>query len=174
MNKSASLPLWLLMAALLLLPVSSPAQGDPERGKALYVGMVDFAAGGAPCLACHGIAGYDLGHAGNASYGPDLTQFFANYTEMGVAAVLEDPAFPSMAAIYAERPLTEAERTDLLAFFKNVPSDGAADNGAALARHVLIGTLLIPGLIGILGWRRLQGVRRPLVARASSRKGEKA
>lgn len=174
MKKSASHPLWLLMAVLLLLPVSSPAQGDPERGEALYVGTVDFAAGGAPCLACHGIAGYDLGHAGNASYGPDLTQFFTNYTAAGVAAVLEDPAFPSMTAIYAERPLTEMERADLLAFFENVPSDGAAGNGAALARHVLLGTLVILGLIGILGWRRLQGVRQPLVTKARSRKGDEA
>lgn len=164
---------WLMMAALLLLPVSSPAQGDPERGKALYVGTTEFTAGGAPCLACHGIAGYELGYAGNASYGPDLTSFFTNYTEMGVAAVLEDPAFPSMEAIYAERPLTEVERADLLAFFREVPADGSTSAGAALVRHVLLGTLIVMAGIGIVGWRRLQGVRKPLVERVRAEKGER-
>ena len=165
--------LCLLVAALLLLPVTSPAQGDSERGKALYVGTTGFAAGGAPCLACHGIAGHDLGRAADASYGPDLTDFYENFTEMGVAAVLEDLAFPSMTAIYAERPLSETEQADLLAFFREVPTAADAAGEAALVPHVLLGTVVILGLIGALGWRRLQGVRRPLVEKARSRKGAK-
>jgi mono/diheme cytochrome c family protein len=48
----------LLIAGLFLLPGPLLAQaGDPQRGEALYVGTLAFAAGGAPCLACHGIAG---------------------------------------------------------------------------------------------------------------------
>ena len=43
--------------------------GDPKQGEALYVGSVSFSAGGAPCLACHGIAGHELGLAAGAKAG---------------------------------------------------------------------------------------------------------
>ncbi|MDH3997443.1 MAG: c-type cytochrome, partial [Desulfuromonadales bacterium] len=112
----------LLLTSLFLLPVLAWSQpGNSHRGEALFVGSSAFEAGGAPCLACHGIAGHELGYAAGANYGPDLTTLFGDYGGEGVAAVLEDPsAFESMEAIYAERPLSEAEITDLTAFFESV------------------------------------------------------
>jgi mono/diheme cytochrome c family protein len=163
----------LLGVGLLLFSTLSLAQqGDPQRGEALYVGNVSFSAGGAPCLACHGIAGHELGYAAGANYGPDLTAFFEDYGEEGVAAVLEDLSFESMDAIYAERPLTDSERADLVAFFGVVSAGVAPSIGSELFLHVVLVTAVFMIVIGVLGWRRLQGVRKPLVERARHGKGE--
>jgi mono/diheme cytochrome c family protein len=163
----------LLAAGLLLFSAPVWAQpGDPLQGEALFVGTVSFSQGGAPCLACHAIAGHELGYAAGASYGPDLTTLFDDYGEEGVAGVLEDLSFESMNAIYSERPLTEVERADLVAFFGTVSQGEEAHTGAALTLHAAIATALFMLLIGLLGWRRLQGVRKPLVEKARYGKGE--
>jgi len=162
----------LLVIGLLLLSTSAWAQpGDPQRGEALYVGTVSFSAGGAPCLACHGIAGHELGLAAGASYGPDLTAIYEDYGEEGVADVLEELSFDSMVAIYESRPLTETEKLDLAAFFATVSTDAAPNIGSGLVLHVALVTAFFMLLIGALGWRRLQGVRQPLVERTPIGKG---
>lgn len=163
----------LLAVGLLLLATPSWAQqGDPLRGEALYVGTVSFSAGGAPCLACHGIAGHELGLANGASYGPDLTAIYEDYGEEGVLDVLEDLSFESMVAIYANRPLTDAEKADLVAFFGAVSTGEVPRIGSGMALHVILVTALFMILIGAFGWRRLQGVRQPLVERARNGKGD--
>jgi mono/diheme cytochrome c family protein len=164
---------FLLLAVASLLFSTSPwaQQGNSQRGEALYVGNVSFSAGGAPCLACHGIAGHELGHAGGANYGPDLTAIYEDYGEEGVAGVLEDLSFESMDAIYAERPLTENERADLVAFFEAVSTGVAPSIGSDLVLHVALVTAFFMILIGVLGWRRLHGVRQPLVEQARNGKG---
>ena len=148
--------------------------GDPKQGEALYVGSVSFSAGGAPCLACHGIAGHELGLAAGANYGPDLTVLFEDYGEEGIVGVLEDLSFESMEAIYSSRPLTDSEKVDLVAFFEAVSTGEAPNIGSGLILHVILVTALFMILIGTLGWRRLQGVRQPLVERARNSKGEVA
>ena len=162
-----------LAIGLVLHPVLVWAQqGNPTRGESLFVGSVGFSAGGAPCLACHGIAGHELGHAAGASYGPDLTELFNDYGEEGVAAVLEDPsAFESMEAIFTDRPLTEVEIADLTAFFATVADNEAVDIGAGLAVHAVIGTIILLIIFGAFGWRRFIAVRRPLVEQARLGKG---
>lgn len=163
----------LLAAGLFLLATPGWAQpGDPQRGEALYVGAIGFSEGGAPCLACHSIAGHELGLAAAASYGPDLTAIYEDYGEEGISAVLEELSFESMVAIYGSRPLTETERADLLAFFSTVSTGAASSTGPGLVLHVALVTALLMLLIGVLGWRRLQGVRRPLVEQARNGKGE--
>jgi hypothetical protein len=113
-----------------------------------------------------------LGYAAGASYGPDLTTLFDNYGEEGVAGVLEDLSFESMNAIYADRPLTEVERADLVAFFRAVSQDKTTHPETPLTLHAAIATALFMVLIGLLGWRRLQGVRKPLIEKARYGKGE--
>jgi cytochrome c553 len=145
---------------------------DPKQGEYLYIGTVSFSAGGAPCLACHGIAGRELGLAAGANYGPDLTALYEDYGEEGIIGVLEELSFEGMEAIYSSRPLTESEKSDLVAFFEVVSAGVAPDIGSDLAFHVAIVTALFMILIGALGWRRLKGVRQPLVERARNAKGE--
>lgn len=164
----------LIVMALLLLSTSCWAQGDPQRGEALYVGSTSFSAGGAPCLACHGIAGHELGYASGANYGPDLTMMYEDYGDDGVAAVLEDLSFEGMEAIYASRPLTETEMSDLVAFFAETAADEAVSIGSGMTLHVVIVTVIFFIIFGAFGWRRLQGVRQPLVEQSQRGKGESA
>ena len=162
-----------LAIGLVLHPVLIWAQqGDSARGEALYVGAIGFSAGGAPCLACHGIAGHELGNAAGASYGPNLTALFNDYGEEGVTAVLGDPsAFESMEAIFTDRPLSEDEITDLTAFFATVADKEAANVGFGLFGHALVGTIIFMIIFGAFGWRRLIAVRRPLIEQARLGKG---
>jgi len=149
------------------------ASGDPVRGEALFVGMKAFASGGAPCLACHGIAQTGLGRATGASYGPDLSSTFDDFGEEELINLLVDLPFTSMEAIYATRPLTEQERADLTAFMGSI-SGQIAPIGTTLAVHVGMATLILFAIIGALGWKRFQGVRQPLVEKGRHGKGETA
>lgn len=155
--------------------VEPPSQivGDPVRGEALFVGMTAFSSGAAPCLACHGIAQTGLGRATGASYGPDLSSTFADFGEEELFNLLVDMPFTSMEALYATRPLNEQERADLTAFMGSV-SGQLASIGATLTFHVGLAILVIFAIIGALGWRRLQGVRRPLVEQSRAGKGDVA
>lgn len=163
----------LLAIGILLVPYPVwSQQGDPDRGEDLYVGTIAFANSGAPCLACHGVAGHELGYASGANYGPDLTAIFNDYGEEGVAAVLEDPSsFESMEAIFIDRPLTEDEIADLTAFFATVADNEATNIGVGLVGHAVMGTIFLMIIIGGFGWRRFSAVRRPLVEQARLGKG---
>jgi mono/diheme cytochrome c family protein len=120
----------LILCALAALPLAAagaeaePAARppDPRRGEALYVGSAPLFAGGAPCLACHGIAGHGLARA--ASFGPDLSAAHAQYGADGLDAMLEDIVFPSMEPVYRGHAVTREERADLVAFLAE--SEGAA------------------------------------------------
>lgn len=144
--------------------------GNPTRGKALYVGAAAFEKGGAPCLACHGIA--NIGNAGGANYGPDLSSLHADYGAEGVAAVLESLVFPSMEAIFAERPLTEQERLDLTAYFGQVSGQPPTALGTTLNGDVALTTVILFGFIALAGWRRMKGVRRSLVEQIRKQRGD--
>jgi hypothetical protein len=162
----------LAVGFLLLSTLSWAQQGDPQSGEALYVGSISFAEGGAPCLACHGIAGHELGFAAGANYGPDLTAIYEDYGEEGILDVLEDLSFESMSAIYESRPLTDIEKADLVAFFGAASTGVAPSISSGMALHVFFVTALFLVIIGAFGWRRLQGVRQPLIERARNGKGE--
>jgi cytochrome c553 len=153
-------------------PTAAPAvatPGDQLRGARLYTGEQPFANGGAPCLACHGIAGFGL--AGGANYGPDLTAMHENFGAEGVADVLKSLPFPSMEPIYATRPLTEAEQADLGAFFAGATGAPVASDGLLFA-EALSGVVLFLGAVLLFGRERLHGVRRSLVNRVHSQGGE--
>ena len=146
--------------------------GDAQKGEALFVGSLPFAKGGAPCLACHGIAGAGLGLAAGASYGPDLTSLWEDYGADGVASILESLPFPSMQPIFAKRPLTASERADLSAFFRRVNGRPPAHIGELLLWQVAAGVIILLIVAAFFGRGRLRTVRRSLVAQAQSRKGE--
>jgi mono/diheme cytochrome c family protein len=151
------------------LEPAPPVAGDGARGARLYTGEVAFANGGAPCLACHGIAGFGL--AGGANYGPDLTPMHENFGAEGVADILASLPFPSMEPIYATRPLTEEERADLGAFFATATGAPVARDGL-LFGEVLSGAAILFGVVMLFGRERLRGVRRSLVNRVHNQGGE--
>jgi mono/diheme cytochrome c family protein len=165
---------FLVAGGLARAQLEAPVQGgDAVRGRAHYVGAASFANGGAPCLACHGISGAGLGMAAGASYGADLTSMYQDYGAEGVLSILDDlTSFPSMEPIYAGRPLLPAEQADVTAFLAEVAGQPLIPVGRQVAWHVVIGTALIGGFLVLFGWRRLMGVRQPLVDRAGKGKGE--
>lgn len=146
--------------------------GDPLRGEALYAGATSLAQGGAPCLACHGLAGRGLGMAGGASFGPDLTTIFDNYGAEEMAATLSDLSFPSMEPIYGTRPLTAEEQADVGAFLAKTAEEAPLPAESLMAGHVAIGLAAVSALLVVFGRGRLQGVRRPLVLGVRTGKGE--
>jgi mono/diheme cytochrome c family protein len=144
--------------------------GNADRGAGLFTGETPLTNGGAPCLACHGIAG--VGLAGGANFGPDLTALYENYGEDGIAEVLAGLPFPSMEPIYATRPLTADEQLDLGAYFA-VVNGAPVINDRLLLTEVASGVLILLGVVLLFGWGRLQDVRRSLLERASNQKGGK-
>lgn len=157
-------------------PSAAPAEaatltGDPARGEALYAGTVSFAQGGAPCLACHGIAASAVGSAAGATFGPDLTALWKKFGQAGAASVLKTLPYPSMKPIFANHPLTPQEQADLASFFAQVDGLPAGGAGGALGTHAVVALAAFLGLLGGLGRRRLQGVRQPLLKRVREGKG---
>jgi mono/diheme cytochrome c family protein len=156
---------WTAFFALALLISVLPARaqssaGEAVRGEALYVGTATFEKGGSPCLACHSIAGAGLGKAAGASYGPDLTELWEGYGVDGVAAVLESvDAFPSMAAIYATRPLSAQEQADLAAFLEQVSGRDAPRIAGSLLVEAGAGVGVAFLVLAIFGRNRLRSER---------------
>lgn len=145
-----------------------PRAADPARGAALYSGALRLEMGGAPCLACHGIAGAGL--AGSSNYGPDLTTVYENFGEAGLTSILQSLPFPSMIPIYADRPLSATEQLDLTAYFAQT-AELKVLPPKALGGFILLGVIIVFGIGALLGLRRLQGVRRPLVEQARKQRG---
>lgn len=142
-----------------------PAGGDPETGRALFAGAVRLRNGGAPCAACHAVAGLP---GGGATLGPDLTATYGLYGEDGIAAMLADLPFPSMSPIYGTRPLTVEEQAHLAAFLR-AASDREPPAAAAGFLLVGLGGGALAAVLAQAVWRkRLREVRRPLLRRASS------
>ncbi len=160
-----------MVTGYLLLAASwaagAPAEGDPRKGEALYVGTASFENGGAPCLACHGVAGFGLGKAAGASYGPDLTNTYADFGEM-LDDALESMPFPSMEALYIDRPLTQEERADLVAFLQEVSGREPPRIAGSMLVETGAGVGALFVIVGLLGRRRLQALRGTLADHSRS------
>ena len=149
------------VAKLLALPLAAslvmgaatpgPRAPDPRRGEALYVGAVPLLAGGAPCLACHGIAGHGLAHA--ASFGPDLSGAHAQYGADGLEAALADVPFPSMVPVYRDHVIAPEERADLIAFLAEASGASSPRLGVGYAAGVAAAALGFLGVVVAVGRR---------------------
>ena len=117
---------WLLAAGV------AGAAGPSRGGRDLFTGARPFRNGGAPCGACHGLGGEGL--AFTASLGPELSSGLATMDPASLDGLLEALPFPSMTPVYEGRPLTPAERADLVAYL--IP---AAGKGPAARRLALRG-----------------------------------
>lgn len=148
-------------------PETTPATtGDADAGELLFKGSERFDAGGPSCLSCHSVAG--VGALGGGRLGPDLTGAFAKFGgEQGLSSVLKTVPFPTMAPIFSRKPLTAAERADLVSFLATASESQrpASAVGKLVAFAAVAAGLLVILALGI--WRRrLNGVRKPLVHRA--------
>jgi cytochrome c2 len=141
-----------------------PAQaGDAAVGKELFTGAVRLQNGGPGCMGCHTVAG--VGSLGGGILGPDLTQVYQRFGQAGLASVLGTLPFPTMQGVYQNKPLTQTEQADLLAFFtqgnqKNVASTASTWNFVGIG---LGGFIVLTGASQLLWSKRLKGVRERLV-----------
>jgi cytochrome c2 len=103
-----------------------------STGRDLFTGKEPFAKGGAPCVSCHGLSYPGIN---GGALGPDLTGLYGKMGESGVRGVLKSLSFPAMKAIYAGRPLSDAETTALVALFM----DAAARKQAQCDPYPLAG-----------------------------------
>lgn len=128
-------------------PPAGPSNAD--QGEALFLGSDRFENGGTACVACHTAGG--RGNLGGQSMGPDLTNVLENFGgEQGLVGALGAPAFPVMAELFADKPFTEQEKTDLAAFFSRESSGEDKDIGDALFVMGLVGAgVLFGGMIVI-------------------------
>jgi mono/diheme cytochrome c family protein len=167
---------WLAAAlAALLAPATAtlaegtapdaPPAGDAMVGRALFIGARAFRTGASPCGACHAIGGESAPFA--ASMGPELSQSFEGLDAVSIDGMLEDPPFPTMAPLYAGRPLTPDERADLTAFLLQA-SGKPAPGGARVALWAALLAAVALGAIGLAARRRPGPARADLIARAGT------
>jgi mono/diheme cytochrome c family protein len=155
------------IAALLL--AAAPAwgadelRGDPHRGEALYVGTVPLVNGGAPCLACHGVAGHGLARA--ASFGPDLTGTHESYGPAALDAALEDIPYPSMQPVYRGHAINAQERADVVAFLRDASGGRPPALGAGFGLAIA-GAMV--ALFGAFVWIGRRGARRASAGRRTA------
>lgn len=140
--------------------------GSAARGEALFTGEVPLQNGGPPCKACHSVALLPFPNGG--TLGPDLTGVYSKLGLHGMQVSMKTLYFHVMTPIYNPRPLTLAEQSDLIAFFKSAETapPHSAENTGAVALIGFIGFLILLAVSGFLWRDRIKPVRRTLVERA--------
>ncbi len=142
-------------------------EGDAERGENLFTGPTRFENRGPSCSACHSSSG--IGALGGGSLGPDLTGAFA---KLGEAMILWPETSKTMKPIFTEKPLTDQEKADLLAFFRSADVTQRDTTQVAQLFGLAVAGLAIIALFTHLIWRRrLRGVRKPMIGATNTLSG---
>jgi len=157
------------------IPPTVPGGGDPSAGEVIFTGKAALANGGPACITCHTVSG--AGNLGGGQLGPNLTHVVQRLGEPGLAAALKNIAFPTMLGSYQDRPLTEKEQADLVAFLKDtdrlqapVPVSSAGTltgNSWAILGIATAGAAVLYGLQFLLRPRRSQRTSPELPVRKS-------
>lgn len=153
-------------------PISQPGAellpGNPENGKAIFLGWVHLKNGAPFCIGCHNID--DTGILGGGTLGPNLTDAYSKYGDVGLEGILSNLPFLTMRPIYANYSITEQEKADLRAFMKSVAGAPKVNKEPLVIGISLAGFLSLMGVIGLVWRNRLRNVRRQLVEKSRSRK----
>lgn len=149
---------------------SAPAvKGNPEIGKDLFTGVVRFANGGPPCMACHSVSG--IGALGGGQLGPDLTEVVKRYGgASAVDAFVAGTPTPTMKAVWGQRPLTAQDRANVVSFLAQAEvSQRPAQAIWQLAGLAALGVVILLTIAAFRWNYRLRfGVRGPMVARPTT------
>jgi len=122
-------------------PLEPPTAGGIDAGYDLFIGQNRLDERGASCASCH-TAG-EVGNLGGSSLGPDLTDAYELLGgQAGLSAWLANPPSPTMTPIYSDRPLTQDEITDLVAFLADAPNQDRPSTN--------VDWLVIGGLVGLI------------------------
>ncbi|ADU67159.1 hypothetical protein Selin_2444 [Desulfurispirillum indicum S5] len=152
------------------------APGSVDDGRQWYFGGAAYANGGASCIACHGLGAAEFGVAGNASLASDLTYLSHFLSPEGIQTLLENlHHFPTMAAIYRERPLTEDERRHVTAFLaQSAESSPVRGTSSGFVLHGALGAAILFGLFFLLSRRRSAARVQRTMTPISSTAGRKS
>lgn len=145
-------------------PLQPAAQGNAETGRNIFLGKQPLQNGGPACIACHNIGG--IGMVGGGTVAKDLTNTYASAGGAGITAVLKTTPFPIMRNIYKDKPFTDDEVINLVAFLKEAGSSQqtkSPQNPIVFFLFGGIGFVVVIGLFQVIWRRRLSGVRQPLV-----------
>lgn len=143
-------------------PAAAAPKGSAEQGERLFSGDVSLQNGGPACSACHSVA--DMGGLGGGGLGPDLT---TTYSRLGDAMITWPEAMAPMAPIFTANPLTDSEKADLLAFFKQkaAGTDQSASGPVGLLLGLsIIGVIVLAAIVSLVWRRRIIAVREPMVS----------
>jgi mono/diheme cytochrome c family protein len=140
--------------------------GESVAGSNLFTGRTSMANGAAACISCHNVNG--IGFLGGGTVGKDLTKEYLTLGEPGIISIMKDPPFPMMKENFANRPLTDGEIADIIAFLKEPGNGSGANSNTDIFVAIGAGGALFFIAIFALYWRRrLSGVRRSLIKGAS-------
>lgn len=133
---------------------AAPIVGSVDRGHDLFEGSDRFERGGAACAACH-TAG-DISNLGGWSLGPDLTNTLDTLGgEVGFSGWMANPPAPTMAPVFADKPLTEQELADLAAFLDDAPTQDRASGPDRMLLVALGGLAVLIGGMAFV-WRGMR------------------
>lgn len=149
-------------AASTPVAASTPA-GDADVGGRLFQGSKPLAGGGPQCMSCHSVAG--PGILGGGALGPDLTPVFRKYGAQGLPSVLQTVAFPTMAPLYRDHPLTAGEAADITAFLSKAGAGVAVESLIPVLSLALTCSVVLYMLLSLLWRGRLRRVRESLLPR---------
>jgi cytochrome c2 len=86
-----------------------------DLGRALFTGDRAPAAGGAPCIACHAVAGSSAG----GTLGPDLTRVYSKFQDRHLGLLLARGCFPRAPDLTVRAQLSDDEVFALKAFLRH-------------------------------------------------------
>ena len=138
--------------------------GNPENGKAIFLGEVHLKNGGPFCIGCHSID--NTGILGGGTLGPNLTDAYIKYGDVGLEGILSNLPFLTMRPIFSNNTLTVDERADLRAFLMASAGMPQVNKEALIIAISLAGFLAAIVLIAFIWRNRLQGVRWQLVQKS--------
>lgn len=142
-----------------------PIAANADRGHDFFIGSSRFENGGAPCAGCH-TAG-NISNLGGYSLGPDLTD---SVEQLGGAAGLNgwlaNPPSATMAPIFADKPMTEGEIADLVAFLDTAPAEADDQTVDRLLVAGVGGVIVLFSILALI-W---QGNRQTYVERLRSKR----
>ncbi len=144
-------------------PQAAGPAGNPAQGKMLFSGQLSFKNGGPPCLACHTVSGIKF--LGGGNLGPDLTKAYAAYGD-GLITVLTNIPFPTMRPVFEDRPLTDDEKLNLEAYFKESAALQPMNFTPSIITVSGIAFVVVLIVIALVWRNRLLTVRKSMVKRA--------
>jgi mono/diheme cytochrome c family protein len=152
------------LLSLLVAGTAGAAEPSAGAGRALFIGARAFQGGGAPCGACHALGGEGI--AFTASLGPELASGLATMDPAALDGLLEALPFPSMAPVYEGRPLTPAERADLVAYLIPAAKQGPPGDAWRFEACGAFVAVILFLVLALNGRRRKARSRARLIDRA--------